>query len=177
MCIAKNHAAITRTRAKWPLPPPQNITALYSWARSGARLPILLNMVNELHQGIIGRLYYAKGWYANHRPSIGIGKVVPVPDNLNYELWQGYAPRKAYKDNLIHYNWHWHWNWGTGEALNNGTHEIDVMRWALGVDYPTKVTSSGGRFAFKDDWETPDTQVIIGQFSIIIPRYRGKAQL
>ena len=122
-------------------------------------------MVGELQQGVIGRLYYAKGFYANHRPSIGIGKVVPVPDNLNYDLWQGYAPRMAYKDNLIHYNWHWHWNWGTGEALNNGTHEIDVMRWALGVDYPTKITSGGGRFAFQDDWETPDTQVITANFS------------
>lgn len=121
-------------------------------------------MVNDLHGGVIGRLYYAKGWYTNHRGSIGIGKVVPVPANLNYELWQGYAPRRPYKDNLIHYNWHWHWNWGTGEALNNGTHEIDVMRWALGVDYPIKVTSSGGRFAFKDDWETPDTQVISANF-------------
>lgn len=127
--------------------------------------PNCTKMVNELHQGVIGRLYYAKGWYANHRPSIGIGKVVPVPGNLDYELWQGYAPRRAYKDNLIHYNWHWHWNWGTGEALNNGTHEIDVMRWALGVDYPTKITSSGGRFAFKDDWETPDTQVITANFA------------
>jgi predicted dehydrogenase len=121
-------------------------------------------MVAELHSGIIGRAYFARGWYVNNRKSIGIGKVVPVPSNLNYDLWQGYAPRKPYKDNLIHYNWHWHWNWGTGEALNNGTHEIDVMRWGLGVDFPNKVTSSGGRFAFKDDWETPDTQTILANF-------------
>ncbi|MBK0377860.1 Gfo/Idh/MocA family protein [Mucilaginibacter segetis] len=121
-------------------------------------------MVQELHDGVIGRAYFARGWYANHRPSIGIGKVVPVPANLNYELWQGYAPRMPYKDNLIHYNWHWFWNWGTGEALNNGTHEIDVMRWGLGADFPEKVTSSGGRFAFKDDWQTPDTQTILVNF-------------
>jgi predicted dehydrogenase len=124
----------------------------------------IIKMVNDLQNGMIGRLYYAKGWYTNHRGSIGTGQVVPVPDNLDYELWQGYAPRKPYKNNLIHYNWHWHWNWGTGEALNNGTHEIDVMRWALGVDYPIKVTSAGGRFAFKDDWETPDTQTITANF-------------
>jgi predicted dehydrogenase len=121
-------------------------------------------MVKELHDGIIGRAYFARGWYTNNRKSIGVGKVVPVPQNLNYDLWQGYAPRRPYKNNLIHYNWHWHWNWGTGESLNNGTHEIDVIRWGLGVDFPEKVTSSGGRFAFKDDWETPDTQTILVNF-------------
>src|SRR5262249_14107065 len=74
------------------------------------------------------------------------------------------APRKDYVDNLVHYNWHWFWNWGTGEACNNGTHEIDCCRWFLGVDFPTKVTSSGGRYAFKDDWQTPDTQVASFEF-------------
>jgi predicted dehydrogenase len=121
-------------------------------------------MVQELHAGVIGRAYFARGWYVNNRKPIGVGKAAPVPSNLNYDLWQGYAPRRAYKDNLIHYNWHWFWNWGTGEALNNGTHEIDVMRWGLGVDFPDRVTSSGGRFAFKDDWETPDTQTILANF-------------
>jgi predicted dehydrogenase len=122
--------------------------------------PTLAKGIRELRDGVIGKVYMAKGWYVNTRPSIGIGKVVPVPSTLDYELWQGPAPRRPYKDNLIHYNWHWNWNWGTGEALNNGTHEIDVIRWGLGIDYPTKVNSVGGRFHYKDDWETPDTQII-----------------
>jgi predicted dehydrogenase len=127
--------------------------------------PRMIEAMQELHQGIIGRVYFAKGWYANARKPIGVGKDAPVPAHLDYELWQGPAPRKPFKDNLIHYNWHWFWNWGTGEALNNGTHEIDMMRWGLGVDYPTKVVSAGGRFAFKDDWETPDTQTITYEFA------------
>lgn len=126
--------------------------------------PKMIEAVQALREGTVGRVYFAKGWYANARKPIGVGKVTPVPAHLDYELWQGPAPRKPYKDNLIHYNWHWFWNWGTGEALNNGTHEIDLMRWGLGVEYPTKVVSGGGRFAYKDDWETPDTQTITYEF-------------
>jgi predicted dehydrogenase len=126
--------------------------------------PKIIECIKELQSGIVGRVYLAKGWYTNSRKSIGIGKVVPVPATIDYELWQGPALRKPYKDNIIHYNWHWFWNWGTGEALNNGTHEIDIMRWGLGVEYPTRVTSAGGRYAYTDDWETPDTQIITMDF-------------
>ena len=121
-------------------------------------------MIQKLHDGAIGRVYFAKGWYTNQRPSIGTGKKVPVPSTLNFDLWQGPAPRRAYQDNLVHYNWHWFWHWGTGEALNNGTHELDVIRWGLNVDFPVKVSSGGGRFHYKDDWETPDTQTITYNF-------------
>ncbi|WP_339922752.1 Gfo/Idh/MocA family oxidoreductase [uncultured Cyclobacterium sp.] len=126
--------------------------------------PNVIAGINELKAGVIGRPYYAKTWYTNNRPSIGIGKIASVPDWLNYDLWQGPAPRTAYKDNYLHYNWHWFWNWGTGEALNNGTHMIDLARWGLGVDYPVKVNSSGGRYRYADDWETPDTQTISMEF-------------
>ncbi len=122
--------------------------------------PNVIEGINALKNGAIGNVYFGKGWYANNRESIGIGKNTTVPDWLNWDLWQGPAPRKNYKDNLIHYNWHWHWHWGTGEALNNGTHMIDLLRWGMGVDYPTKVSSNGGRFRYNDDWETPDTQII-----------------
>ncbi len=121
-------------------------------------------MINQLHTGVIGRVYFARGWYTNNRKSIGHGTNIPVPGNLNFDLWQGPAPRQAFKSNLVHYNWHWFWHWGTGEALNNGTHELDVIRWGLGVDYPVEVVSAGGRFHWQDDWETPDTQTITYKF-------------
>ena len=116
-------------------------------------------IVDAIQQGIIGRPYYARAWYANNRESIGRGQLSAVPNWLDYELWQGPAPRMPYRDNLIHYNWHWFQNWGTGEICNNGTHEIDICRWALGVEYPIKVTSTGGRYHYKDDWEFYDTQI------------------
>lgn len=126
--------------------------------------PNVIEGIKELKNGAIGRAYFGKGWYTNNRESIGVGNEVAVPDWLNWDLWQGPAPRKAYKDNIVHYNWHWLWNWGTGEALNNGTHMVDLLRWGLGVDYPIRVSSNGGRFRYNDDWETPDTQVISYDF-------------
>jgi predicted dehydrogenase len=139
----------------------KNIIQMGNQRRS---FPHVVEAINELKDGIIGRPYFAKTWYTNNRASIGTGKEVSVPAWLDYDLWQGPAPRKSYKDNLIHYNWHWFWNWGTGEALNNGTHFVDLARWGLGVSYPVKVTSAGGRFRYHDDWETPDTQVITMEF-------------
>jgi predicted dehydrogenase len=121
-------------------------------------------IITEIHGGLIGRAYYARAWYANTRGTIGTGRSAPIPSWLDYELWQGPAPRTGFRDNVVHYNWHWFWRWGTGEVNNNGTHEIDVARWALGVEYPERVTSSGGRYHFDDDWEFPDTQVCTFEF-------------
>ncbi len=126
--------------------------------------PKLREAMQALHEGVIGRVYYARCWYANVRGSIGRGRKVPVPSYLNYELWQGPAPRRPYRSNLIHYNWHWFWHWGTGELGNNGVHAIDLGRWGLGVDYPVQASAVGGRFHWNDDQETPDTLVATFRF-------------
>jgi predicted dehydrogenase len=120
--------------------------------------PESIQAMKDIAGGIIGEPYYAKAFYANARSGIGRGKIAPVPDWLDYDLWQGPAPRTPYRDNIIHYNWHWFWKWGTGEALNNGTHEYDIARWALGVDLPNRISSTGGRFHYDDDWEFYDVQ-------------------
>src|SRR5579875_1309369 len=137
--------------------------------------PLFIEAVAKIQDGIVGRAYHAQAWYANTRKSIGFGKEVPIPATLDWDLWQGPAPRQAYRDNVQPYNWHWFRIWGTGEALNNGTHEIDVCRWALGVDYPNRVTASGGRYAFKDDWQFYDTLVTNFEYEDKLISWEGRS--
>src|ERR1700719_3821695 len=137
--------------------------------------PHTIEIVEKIHGGIIGRAYLAKSWYVNTRKSIGTGKEVPVPPQLDWDLWQGPAPRQAYKDNVHPYNWHWFKTWGTGESLNNGTHEVDVCRWALGVDYPNSVASVAGRYHFKDDWQFYDTMNTSFAYDDAMISWEGKS--
>jgi predicted dehydrogenase len=133
-----------------------------------------IEIVDKIHSGLIGRAYFAKAWYSNVRKSIGTGKEAPIPQQLDWDLWQGPAPRRPYKDNLQPYNWHWFKIYGTGETLNNGTHEVDVCRWALGVDFPNRITSSGGRYHFKDDWQFYDTLVTSFDYDDKMISWEGK---
>ncbi len=136
--------------------------------------PHTIEVIDKMRNGVIGRPYYAKAWYSNVRKSIGFGKPAPVPAQLDWDLWQGPVPRKEYTDNIQPYNWHWFRDYGTGEALNNGTHEVDVCRWALDVDFPERVTSSGGRYQFKDDWQFYDTLVTSFEYPDKVLSWEGK---
>ena len=115
-------------------------------------------VIGELQEGLIGDIYHVTAHYANQRGSIGNGRVVPVPEGFDWELFQGPAPREVYKDIYFDYNWHWFWPWGTGETGNNATHEFDVARWVLQVDHPEKVFCNAGKYHFvEDDWTMYDT--------------------
>jgi predicted dehydrogenase len=125
-----------------------------------------IEIIGQIHNGIIGKVYGATAFYSNNRARIDKANVVPVPPGFNWELFQGPAPRAPYKDMFFDYNWHWVWEYGTGETGNNSIHEIDVARWALGVDYPEEVSVTGGKYHFNDDdWVMYDTLDATYRFS------------
>ena len=122
------------------------------------------SMAEFLKSGGLGEVYYAKGMCYKRRDTIGIAPPEPVPAGVHYDLWMGPAPKKPFTKNRFHYNWHWQWDYGCGDLGNQGVHEVDVARWGLGVGLPTKVSTIGGHFMFKDDQETPNSLITTFEF-------------
>ncbi len=118
-----------------------------------------------LHKGELGKILVSRGLCYKRRDSIGkTSGPQPVPPNINYDLWCGPAPmdppRRNTKNGTVHYDWHWFWAYGNGDIGNQGVHQMDLCRWALGQnEVAPRVISIGGRFGYDDDGETPNTQI------------------
>jgi predicted dehydrogenase len=112
--------------------------------------------VAKMKEGLIGEIYMARGLCFKWRDTIGRTPVSAVPAGVDYDLWTGPAPLHDFTKNRFHYNWHWFWDYGNGDLGNQGTHQIDVARWGLGLGFPTKVSAMGGHFLFDDDQQTPN---------------------
>lgn len=114
--------------------------------------------VELIHGGAIGDVYQGNFLFPGRRDSIGFKPNAEPPGWLNWDLWVGPAPMQPYHENLVHYNWHWFWDFGNGELGNNGIHLVDIVRWAMRKRLPVRVHSTGGRFGYKDQAQTPNTQ-------------------
>ena len=112
-----------------------------------------------LQEGIIGKVYLAKGLCYKRRRSIGRKPDTAVPPGVNWDMFLGPAPMRPFNENRYAYNWHWFWDTGNGDIGNQGVHEMDIARWGLGVGLPRSVASTGGKFVYDDDQETPNTQL------------------
>jgi predicted dehydrogenase len=122
--------------------------------------PHKIQAIELLHGGVIGKLYMAKGLCFKRRKSIGKAPVEPVPAGIDWSLFLGPAPMREYTKLRFAYNWHWFWDTGNGDIGNQGVHEMDLCRWAMGeATWPKTVSSTGGKFVYDDDQETPNTQM------------------
>lgn len=119
-----------------------------------------------IQAGKFGRLKISYGYCCKPRASIGFKPDSAAPDNLDWDLWRGPAEIDQFNANLVHYNWHWFWKTGNGDLNNQGTHQLDIARWALDKDvtHPTRVMALGGRFQWKDQGETPNTMMGVAEY-------------
>ena len=130
-------------------------------SRSG---PYMQEAIEYIRNGNIGDIHFARVHNCKMRTSIGKKPNEPVPDGVNYDMWLGPAKERPFNENHFHYAWHWFWEYSGGDIINDGVHQVDLLRWCLDKDYPNSVYSTGGMHFFHDDQETPDTQVVTWEY-------------
>lgn len=122
--------------------------------------------IELIRGGLIGDVLACKAWNVQRRRDIGKSKPSKPPAHVDYDTWVGPAEYVPYQANRFHYDWHWWHNFGTGDIGNDGTHEIDIARWGLGVSgLPTTASAIGGKYYFADDQQFPDTAACVFQWS------------
>jgi predicted dehydrogenase len=134
--------------------------------------------IKDIHSGEFGKIKVARGYIYKRRTSIGkVAGPSRIPTEVDYNLWSGPAELTPLMRGRLDYVWHWVWPTGCGELGNNGPHQLDVCRWALGrKGLPKRVMSIGGRFGYDDDGTTPNTQFAYydyGDGDSIIYEFRG----
>ena len=120
--------------------------------------PFKMRAIEALQGGMIGDIYQAKGLCYKRRKSIGHKPDRPTPPGLNWEKFLGPAPLRPFNELRFAYNWHWFWDTGNGDIGNQGVHELGIARWGMGDPaWPKATYAHGGKFAYDDDQETPNT--------------------
>ena len=119
--------------------------------------------IQKLHEGVIGRVYMARGIAFKVRAG-GRNQFAPVPKGMHWDRWLGPAPVAPYNQ-LAVYRWRFLKDYGNGEIGDQGVHQLDIIRWGLGLDtHPSRVQSMGGNLVHKDDEDTPSNQVFVCQY-------------
>ncbi|MEQ1862067.1 MAG: Gfo/Idh/MocA family oxidoreductase [Chthoniobacteraceae bacterium] len=119
--------------------------------------------IDALHGGAIGKVNFARSYYYAGRGAIGQGSNKATGE-INWDIWQGPVPDERDMKPYVHYDWHWLWHWGNGEMGNNAIHTLDILRWGLKVEFPQRITYTGGRYWHDDKQETPDTGTAVFDF-------------
>jgi len=128
-----------------------------------------------LAEGVIGKVLVVKAINNQRRGRLPHRKDQPVPAGVDYDLWLGPAKKRPFNRNRFHGGWHWHWEYGTGDIGNDGVHQIDLGRWALGLKAPKAVSSSGAKLGSKGDaQETPDTMVVTWEYDDLLFVYEQR---
>ena len=120
--------------------------------------PFKMRAIEALQGGLIGKIHQSRGLCYKRRRSIGKKPDTPTPPGLNWDMFLGPAPLRPFNELRFAYNWHWFWDTGNGDICNQGVHQMGVARWGMSEPgWPKTAYAHGGKFAYDDDQETPNT--------------------
>jgi predicted dehydrogenase len=139
------------------------------WQRSD---PHWLDAVKYIQSGNLGRIRSVRAWsYVGWKKSIPVLPDGPAPEGVDYNMWLGPRPERAFNQNRFHATWRWYWDYAGGVMTDWGVHLLDYALFGMNQYIPKSISSSGGKYAFPTDaMETPDTQMSMydfGDFGIL----------
>ena len=116
-----------------------------------------------IDSGKLGTIHLVRVYNQKEWPNSPAVADRATPTGLNWDMWTGPAPESRYNENF-HHRWNHFWRFSGGDIINDGVHQMDLARWLVGKSYPKSVYSTGGRYADKGAFESPDTQVAVFEF-------------
>lgn len=134
-----------------------------------------------VRSGGIGHVSVAKSYSIDNEWPRGIGNPPDSdpPDPQQWDRWLGPAPMVRYNKNRTFYKFRWFYNYSGGQLTNYGVHNMDMIRWCLGKEYPRRVTAMGGKYVVQDNREIPDTMEVIWDYGdgtlVTFSQYNGNA--
>ena len=123
--------------------------------------PYVRGAIDYLQAGNLGDVHLVRVLNMKTRSAVPPKPDEPTPEGVDYDMWLGPAPKRAFNPNHFHYSWHWFWDYSGGDIINDGVHQMDLARWMVGLKYPKSVYATGGKYAYDDAQETPDTQHVL----------------
>lgn len=147
--IAEGKVAVAAARKK------DRIVQMGTQIRSA---PFLREAREFLQGGALGRVISGKAWETDRVGAVKLAPDGAPPEGIDYHLWQGPSPERAYNHTIVEGAWRWMFDYGTGDLGNDGVHRIDYCRYVMGLDdWPEAISASGGKYFFEDDQQWPDT--------------------
>jgi predicted dehydrogenase len=115
------------------------IVQVGSWQRSDHNFRLACELVRG---GRIGKLQKVTVVLGKNKTG-GPFPRVPVPSNLNWDLWQGQTPDVPYIVERSHYTFRWWYEYSGGQMTDWGAHHIDIAHWGIGLDQSGPVEIDG----------------------------------
>jgi predicted dehydrogenase len=138
----------------------------------------ILEATEIIRSGKLGKISLVRGWtYLDWLNPIGKPADCPPPEGVDYDTWLGPAPKRPFNPNRFHFNFRWFWDYAGGLMTDWGVHLINIMSMGMGSESPKSAVSSGGKYVFDDDSETPDSQMTIYEFPTYMLMWEHKAGL
>jgi len=133
------------------------------WQRSQQHFK---DAVDFAQSGQLGNIRTVKVWC--YQGWMKPGPVVPdtaPPAGVDYKMWLGPAPTRAFNSSRFHFNFRWFWDYAGGLMTDWGVHLLDYGLLGMKSPIPKSVSALGGRFAYPDLYEeTPDTLTTLYEF-------------